>query len=99
MRVRLQQQRRTREPALLNLGVESKLRPCDPVASKVRDIAHREHVASRAIVHQKKTGRPVQFGITAPVREATQARIKELDCAAKVAIVETTVPTVPQTGR
>jgi integrase len=77
MRVRLQQQRRTRELALLNLGIDSKLRGCDLVSLKVRDITHGEHVASRAIVQQKKTGRPVQFEITAPAREAVEAWIKE----------------------
>ena len=53
MRVRLQQEHRTRELALLNLGIDSKLRACDLVALKVRDITHGEHVANRAIVQQK----------------------------------------------
>src|SRR4051794_9696627 len=61
MRIRLQQEHRTRELALLNLGIDSKLRACDLIALKVRDITHGEHVAPRAIVQQKKTGRPVQF--------------------------------------
>jgi integrase len=77
MRVRLQQQRRTRELALLNPDIDSKLRACDLVSLKVRDITHGEHVASRAIVQQKKSGRPVQFEITAPAREAVQAWIRE----------------------
>lgn len=53
MRVRLQQDHRTRELALLNLGIDSKLRACDLVSLKVRDITHGEHVANRAIVQQK----------------------------------------------
>lgn len=36
-------------------------------------------MASRAIVMQQKTGRPVQFEITAMTREAVQAWIKKAD--------------------
>jgi integrase len=77
MRIRLQQEHRTRELALLNLGIDSKLRACDLIALKVRDITHGEHVAPRAIVQQKKTGRPVQFEITAAARESLENWIKE----------------------
>lgn len=77
IRVRLQLQRRTRELALLNLGLDSKLRACDLVALRVRDICHGERVASRAIVVQQKTGRPVQFEITASTRDSVQAGIGE----------------------
>jgi integrase len=63
--------------ALVNLGIDSKLRACDLVSLKVRDITHGERVASRAIVQQKKTGRPVQFEITVPAREAVEAWIQE----------------------
>ncbi|HEU0201715.1 MAG TPA: tyrosine-type recombinase/integrase [Burkholderiaceae bacterium] len=77
LRVRLQQAHRLRELALLNLGIDSKLRACDLVSLRVRDIAHGERVANRAIVQQKKTGRPVQFEITAPTREAAEAWIHE----------------------
>jgi integrase len=59
------------------LGIDSKLRACDLVSLRVRDITHGEHVANRAIVQQKKTGRPVQFEITAPAREAAEAWIKQ----------------------
>jgi integrase len=81
LRVRLQQERRARELALVNLGIDSKLRACDLVSLKVRDITHGERVASRAIVPQKKTGRPVQFEITTPAREALEAWIQEATCA------------------
>lgn len=76
MRVMLQQHR-GRELALLNLDIDGKLRACDLVSLRVRDIMHGDRVASRAIVQQKKTGRPVQFEITAPAREAAQAWIGE----------------------
>ena len=64
LRVRLQMEKRARELALLNLGIDSKLRGCDLVALKVRDVCHGDQVASRAVVMQHKTQRPVQFEIT-----------------------------------
>ena len=40
LRVRLQMEGRIRELALLNLGIDSKLRGCDLVPLKVRDVCH-----------------------------------------------------------
>ena len=74
--VRLQVQGPMRELALFNLGIDSKLRGCDLVALRVRDICHGDQVATRAIVLQRKTQRRVQFEITAAAREAVQAWIK-----------------------
>ena len=76
LRVRLQMQDRVRELALFNLGIDSKLRGCDLVQLKVRDICHGDQVATRAIVMQQKTQRPVQFEITQATREAVQNWIK-----------------------
>ena len=73
LRIQLQMQGRVRELALFNLGIDSKLRGCDLVALKVRDICHGDQVASRAIVMQHKTQRPVQFEITPATRDAVQA--------------------------
>ena len=58
LRVRLQTQRRVRELAHFNLGIDSKLRGRDLVALKVRDICHGDQVATRAVVMQQKTHRP-----------------------------------------
>ena len=77
LRVRLQMEGRVRELALFNLGIDSKLRGCDLVALKVRDVSHGDQVATRAIVMQHKTKRPVQFEITGVTREALQAWIKQ----------------------
>jgi integrase len=77
LRVRLQMAGRVRELALFDLGIDSKLRACDLVRLRVRDISHGDQVASRAIVMQQKTQRPVQFEITPPTREAVQKWIKE----------------------
>jgi hypothetical protein len=70
IRVRLPLASRRRELALFNLAIDSKLRACDLVKLKVRDVCHGQTVASRTIVMQQKTQRPVQFEITEPTREA-----------------------------
>jgi site-specific recombinase XerC len=76
IRVRLQMEKRLRELALFNLGFDSKLRGCDLVSLRVRDVCHGERVATRAMVMQRKTQRPVQFEITSPTREAVEAWIR-----------------------
>src|SRR5271155_1521305 len=75
IRVRLQVFCRTRELALFDLGIDSKLRACDLLKLKVRDVRHGERAAARAIVVQQKTSRPVQFEITEPTRTALAAWI------------------------
>ena len=72
IRVRLQLAERARDLALFDLAIDSKLRACDLTKLRVRDIAHGEHVSSRAIVMQQKTHRPVQFEITEPTRTALE---------------------------
>ena len=69
IRVRLQLTEQPRDLALFNLAIDSKLRACDLVKIKVRDISHGDHVSSRAIVMQQKTQRPVQFEITDQTRD------------------------------
>src|ERR1700719_4886383 len=77
IRIRLQMQERPRELALFDLGIDSKLRACDLVRLRVRDVCHGDRVAARAIVMQQKTSRPVQFEITESMREAVAAWVKE----------------------
>lgn len=69
IRVRLQLRSATRDLALFNLAIDSKLRACDLVKLRVRDVAHGERVARRATVLQQKTQRPVQFEITEQTRD------------------------------
>jgi len=76
IRIRLQLAERTRELALFNLAVDSKLRSCDLVRLRVRDVTHGDQVANRAIVMQQKTRRPVQFEITEQTRESVAAWIR-----------------------
>ena len=75
IRIRLQLDHRTRELALFNLAIDSKLRGCDLVGLRVHDVVQGSRVAPRAIVMQKKTQRPVQFEITEQTRDAVAAWI------------------------
>lgn len=64
IRIRLQLGHRTRELAMFDLGLDSKLRACDLVKLRLRDISHGDRISTRAIVLQQKTSLPVQFEIT-----------------------------------
>jgi hypothetical protein len=55
VRFRLQLEHRTRDLALFNLGIDSKLRGCDVVTLHVRDVAQGGRVYPPAIVMQRKT--------------------------------------------
>jgi integrase len=77
IRFRLQLGHRTRDLALFNLAIDSKLRGCDLVALRVRDVAPGGRTAARAIVMQKKTHHPVKFEITEQTRDAIGAWLGE----------------------
>ena len=77
IRIRLQLGKRLRELALFNLAIDSKLRGCDLVKLKVRDVAHGEQASKRAMVMQQKTHQPVQFEITDQTRIALTDWIKQ----------------------
>ena len=77
IRIRLQLDKRTRELALFNLAIDSKLRGCDLVGLKVSDVYQGGRVSARAIVMQQKTRRPVQFEITEQTRESLMAWISQ----------------------
>ena len=62
---------------MFDLELDSKLRACDLVKMRVRDICHGEHVSSRATVIQQKTSRSVPFEITQATRDAVSDWIKE----------------------
>ena len=76
IRVRLELADRTRELALFNLAIDSKIRSCDLVKLRVRDVCHGDRVAPRAISMQQKTQRPVQFEITEQTRDSLSAWIR-----------------------
>jgi integrase len=74
IRTRLQVEGRTRDLAMFNLAIDSKLRGCDVVAIKVEDVAPHGYTADR-----KKTGRPVRFELTELTRQAIDDYIRLAD--------------------
>ena len=70
IRPKLQVEGRTRDLAMFNVAIDSKLRGCDVVALKVADIAPSGYALERANVRQKKTGRPVRFELSEQTRQA-----------------------------
>ncbi len=76
IRTRLQLGGRISDLALFNLAIDSKLRGCDVVSLRVEDVAPHGHAIDRAIVRQKKTGRPVKFEITEQTRMAIDDYLK-----------------------
>src|SRR6201992_4050882 len=79
IRTRLLLEGRVRDLALFNLAIDSKLRGCDVVAVKVEDVAPNGYAIDRAIVRQKKTGRPVKFELTDQTRQAIYDYLKAAD--------------------
>jgi integrase len=77
IRTRLQLSKQVRELAMFDLAIDSKLRACDLVNLRVRDVSHGSLIASRAMVMQQKTKRPVQFEITEQTRNALTGWIDE----------------------
>lgn len=62
-----------RDRALFDLAIDSKLRGCDLVKMKIGSLVTGAEIRTRSMVIQQKTGRPVQFEITADVRASLQA--------------------------
>jgi len=75
IRNRLQLTGRVLELALFNLAIDSKLRGCDLVKLKVKDVAHEGVAMRRASILQQKTSMPVKFELTEPTREAVETWI------------------------
>ena len=75
IRIRLQLSSNSRELALFNLAIDSKLRACDLTRLQVRDVCIGGHVVARATFMQQKTQRPVQFEITEQTRQSIAAWI------------------------
>jgi integrase len=76
IRTRLLVEGRTRDLAMFNLAIDSKLRGCDVTALRVEDVAPNGYAIDRATVRQKKTGRPVKFELTDQTRQAVDDYLK-----------------------
>ncbi len=77
IRIHLQNAHQVRDLAMFNLAIDSKLRGCDLVNLRVRDITHGNQILARAMVVQRKTQRPVQFELTEPTKIAVAAWIEK----------------------
>jgi hypothetical protein len=64
IRIRLEIENKLEQLVLFNLAVDSKLRACDLINLKFRDISSASLVQSRAMIEQQKTYKEVQFEIT-----------------------------------
>ncbi len=76
IRTKLQIEGRTRDLAMFNLAIDSKLRGCDVVALKVEDVAPGGYAIDRTTVRQRKTGQPVRFELTEQTREAVDGYLR-----------------------
>jgi integrase len=77
IRTKLRIEGRTRDVAMFNLAIDSKLRGCDVVAIRVEDVAAGGYTADRATVRQKKTGRPVRFELSEQTRQAVDDYLRD----------------------
>jgi integrase len=77
IRTKLQLEHRTRDLALFNLAIDSKLRGCEVVAVRVDDVAPNGYTLDRANVRQKNTGHPVRFELTEQARQAIDVYLRE----------------------
>ena len=78
IRTRLMIEGRSRDLAMFNLAIDSKLRGCDVVTLKVENVAPNGYAIDRATIRQRKTGRPVKFELTEQTREAVDSYLRAL---------------------
>jgi integrase len=76
IRTRLQLANKTRDLALFNLAIDSKLRGCEVVRLLAEEIAPNGVCVDRATIRQRKTGRPVRFEITEQTRQSVLEHLK-----------------------
>jgi integrase len=76
IRTKLQVEGQTRDLAMFNLAIDSKLRGCDVVALKVDDVAPGGYAIDRVTIRQRKTGQPVRFEMTEQTRQAVEDYIR-----------------------
>jgi len=77
IRTRLQMAHKTRDLAMFNLAIDSKLRSCDLVKLQVLDVAHGRQILKRAMILQHNTQQPVQFELSTQTRKALSTWIQQ----------------------
>ena len=70
IRLNLQREGRTRDLALFDLAIDSKLRGCDLVRLRIGQVVVNAAARHRATIVQQKTQKPVQFELTEQTRES-----------------------------
>lgn len=75
VRIRLQMKKKTRDLALFNLAIDSKLRGCDLVRLKVSDVYSGNESLTRTKIQQQKTGQPVQFELMEHTQKSVRSWI------------------------
>ena len=88
IRTRLMIEGRSRDLAMFNLAIDSKLRGCDVVALKVEDVAPNGYAIDRATTRQRKTGRPVKFDYLLPIQRIRDGAINAV-AAVPAALIQT----------
>ncbi len=81
IRIRLEIEHNLEQLVLFNLAIDSKLRSCDLITLKVRDIASSGLIQSRAMIEQQKTHREVQFEITPKTQQCLTQWVHEKQLA------------------
>src|SRR5215471_11061784 len=79
IRAKLHLERRTRDLAMFNLAIDSKLRGCDLMALRVDDVAPNSYAIDRATIRQRKTAHLVRFELTEPTRQALDDYLRITD--------------------
>jgi integrase len=79
IRVRLEMADNKRDLTLFKTAIDSKLRGCDLVSLKVRDVFAAGQVKDRASVTQSKTGKPVRCEITETTRHSLEKWIADTE--------------------
>ena len=69
----LDQHRRLRDRALFDFAIDSKLRGCDVVRTRIGDVVSGGRVRDRAIIVQQKTKHPLQFELMDAARKTMRA--------------------------
>ena len=88
IRTRLMIERRSRDLAMFNLAIDSKLRGCDVVVLKVEDVAPNGYPIDRATIRQRKTGRPVKLDYLLPIQRIRDGAINAV-AAVPAALIQT----------
>jgi integrase len=79
IRIRLQLSNNTKELALFNVAIDSKLRGCDLTKLRISDVYQIGQVSSRAMILQQKTQIPVQFEITKATRDSLKKYLSGIE--------------------